>query len=394
MFVKFKIDKRHVKNGIYIVVVGLLLFIGYKIIDNGNEIINSMINVVDTFFDIISPIIYAFILSYLLFRPVIYIQEKLQAIYKSIKKKDITKTEGSIFRMLSIVIIFALIIGVISLTINFVLPPIIENIKILINKLPEYKDQIVIWVDEIIKKLNENNIDISSTGKVATDIVNKLTLFSNTALAFITASITGISVFVLDFVLTLIFTFYFLKDKEALFNTFRRFRDVIMPGKVGKNITLFLNDLDEIVGKFLLAEILDCIIVGIASTILLLLIKHPFAILIGTIAGVTNIIPYVGPVIGAALAFGLGVFTSWGLGIGGAILLLLYQQVDGNFIQPKIVGDRIGLTPVWILIVVLIGGSYFGAMGMILSMPVAGLIRIYFNRYAKWKEEKDKYKLS
>lgn len=98
-----------------------------------------------------------------------------------------------------------------------------------------------------------------------------------------------------------------------------------------------------------------------------------------------NIIPYVGPIIGAALAFGLGIFSSLGLGVSGAILLLLYQQIDGNFVQPKIVGDKVGLIPVWILIAVLIGGSYFGAIGMILSIPVAGLIRIYFNRYAKYK---------
>ena len=72
----------------------------------------------------------------------------------------------------------------------------------------------------------------------------------------------------------------------------------------------------------------------------------------------------------------------------GAVLLLLYQQIDGNLVQPKIVGDQIGLSPVWILIAVLIGGSYFGALGMILSMPVAGLMRVYLNRYARYKNER------
>ena len=166
----------------------------------------------------------------------------------------------------------------------------------------------------------------------------------------------------------------------------KRLRDVLLPYKVGRALTIFLLDLDNIVGRFIVGEILDSVIVGVVSTILLLIIRHPFAVLIGVIAGVTNIIPYIGPVIGAALAFFFGIFTSLPLGIIGAILLLLYQQIDGNFVQPKIVGDKIGLSPVWILIAVLIGGSYFGPIGMILSMPVAGLLKVYFNRYSEYKK--------
>ena len=385
MFKKLKIEKRYITYGILVLVFGLLLLIGYKVINNSGNILMTLETILKNFFVIVAPIFYGFILAYLLFRPVLYVQRLFIKLYERASKKKASESIESAFRILSIVIVLAIIIGTIILIINFVLPPIIENIKVLLGKLPQYKEQINLWLQEVATQLNENNIEVQSTGQVADKIVNKVSFLSDKFLSFIANGIIDLSSFVLNSVLTAIFTFYFLKDKESLFRNFRRIRDVLMPGKVGRSVTIFFRDLDEVVGKFLIAEIFDCIIVGIVSTILLVIIKHPFAILIGFMAGVTNIIPFVGPVIGAALAFGLGVFTSFGLGVAGAILLLLYQQVDGNFIQPKIVGDKIGLSPIWILIVVLIGGSYFGAMGMILSMPVAGLIKIYFNRYAAHK---------
>ncbi|SHH90195.1 Predicted PurR-regulated permease PerM [Clostridium collagenovorans DSM 3089] len=385
MFKKLKIEKRYITYGILVLVFGLLLLIGYKVINNSGNILMSLEAIFRNFFIIIAPIFYGFILSYLLFRPVLYVQRLFIKLYERASEKKASESIESAFRILSIVIVLAIIIGTIILIINFVLPPIIENIKVLLGKLPQYKEQINLWLQEVATQLNENNIEVQSTGQVADKIVNKVSFLSDKFLSFIAKGIIDLSSFVLNSVLTAIFTFYFLKDKESLFGNFRRIRDVLMPGKVGRAVTIFFRDLDEVVGKFLIAEIFDCIIVGIVSTILLVIIKHPFAILIGFMAGVTNIIPFVGPVIGAALAFGLGVFTSFGLGVAGAILLLLYQQVDGNFIQPKIVGDKIGLSPIWILIVVLIGGNYFGAMGMILSMPIAGLIKIYFNRYAAHK---------
>lgn len=385
MFKKLKIEKRYITYGILVLVFGLLLLIGYKVINNSGNILMSLEAIFRNFFVIVAPIFYGFILSYLLFRPVLYVQRLFIKLYEKASKKKASESIERAFRILSIVIVLAIIIGTIILIINFVLPPIIENIKVLLGKLPQYKEQINLWLQEVATQLNENNIEVQSTGQVADKIVNKVSFLSDKFLSFIAKGIIDLSSFVLNSVLTAIFTFYFLKDKESLFGNFRRIRDVLMPGKLGRAVTIFFRDLDEVVGKFLIAEIFDCIIVGIVSTVLLVIIKHPFAILIGFMAGVTNIIPFVGPVIGAALAFGLGVFTSFGLGVAGAILLLLYQQVDGNFIQPKIVGDKIGLSPIWILIVVLIGGSYFGAMGMILSMPVAGLIKIYFNRYAAHK---------
>ncbi|MEN8434511.1 AI-2E family transporter [Clostridium septicum] len=385
MLEKLKLESKYIRYGLYIILAILLLFLGYKIIDNGSYLIDITKSNIYNFFRMISPIFYAFLISYLLFKPVVFFQNLISKLYSSITKRKINDRIYKISRVLGIIIMFVIISISIALVINFVIPPIVENIKILLSKLPEYQTQMKIWIEEIVGFFNKNNMDIQATGELATGVTDKLFLVGNKTLAFIANSVTTLSSLILDLILTIILTFYFLKDKEVLFKNFKKIRDVVMPKKFGRALTIFVNDIDEIVGEFLVAEILDSVIVGVVSTILMLLIRHPFSILIGCVAGLTNIIPYVGPIIGAALAFGLGIFSSLGLGVSGAILLLLYQQIDGNFVQPKIVGDKVGLIPVWILIAVLIGGSYFGAIGMILSIPVAGLIRIYFNRYAKYK---------
>ena len=155
---------------------------------------------------------------------------------------------------------------------------------------------------------------------------------------------------------------------------------ILLSSKLRQRIKYFLKDLHEVFGNFILGQLLDALIVGIASTTLLLIIGHPFALLIGVIAGITNVIPYIGPIIGAALALILGIFTNVKLGILGCVLLIIYQQIDGNIIQPKILGDSVGLAPVWIFIAILVGGSYLGAVGMIISVPLVALMKRYFER--------------
>lgn len=373
---------KYVRYGILTLVVGSLLLLAYKIIDNGPYLLNQIWQVISGFMHIISPIVYAFILAYLLYGPVIFVEKNL---FKLWRKKEPTKKAKGLIRLLSIVTIFAFVVLLIITIINYIIPPFVDNVKILIHSIPDFQEKVMIWIKEMTEYLGKLDIDVMSNGKLMLHIQDILVSIGQNILNGITSFIGQLSTFVIDAVITVILAFYFLKDKEKLFAAIDKFGTIVCSPKVKSNIKIFFKDLDDIVGKFLVGTIFACFIVGLASTALMLIIKHPFAVLIGVGAGLTNIIPYVGPIIGATLAFVLGVFTSLELGITGAVLLLLYQQVDGNLIQPKIVGDQVGVAPVWILIAVLIGGSYFGGLGMIISVPIAGLIAVYIDRIYKRK---------
>ncbi len=386
MIDKLKKDKFYIKYGIIIIFIAIVVVLTVKTITHGEEILHWTIRSINRFISIITPVIYAFLIAYLLYQPIKFIEKYLNKRISSKNKKN--KDYSRLVRTLSISIVFIVTIIILIIVYNYLIPPILQNIKNIIASLPEFQEKLIMWVNEAVERLNSKNIDIENTGKLSKEIIDRIGVISEKILGGIVSVLSNLSSFLVNFVVTVILVIYFLIYKEVLVRQIRKVRDVLLPKSVGTALTIFLHDLDNIVGRFLVGEILDSTIVGIVSTVLLLIIKHPFAVLIGFIAGITNVIPYVGPIIGAALAFFFGIFTSIPLGVMGAVLLLLYQQIDGNLVQPKIVGDQIGLSPVWILIAVLIGGSYFGALGMILSMPVAGLMRVYLNRYARYKNER------
>lgn len=384
MLEKLKAYKKYFLVGLTSVVVGSILIVIFKTVDNAPNLIMTIWEAIKNFFGVISPVINAFIAAYLLYYPVVYIENWInKGLDKLVPKRDREKRQASI-RLISVTLIFLAVIGLIAMIINFIIPPLFDNIKILIRSIPKYEAQFNIWMKEIGKVLNTLNIDITNI-----NIFNYVKGFLVDGGQLLINSLGGLissfSSFVIDLVVSVILTFYFLKDKEKLFAMISKFGTIVCTPKVKDNIIDFVKTLDDVVGKYLLGTILDSFIVGVVSVLLMILIKHPFAILIGVAAGFTNVIPYVGPIVGSGLAFVLGAFTSFGLGITGAVLLLLYQQIDGNIVQPKIVGDKVGLLPVWILIAVLIGGSYFGGIGMIASVPTAALIGVYIDRLYKCK---------
>lgn len=384
MLEKLKAYKKYFLVGLTSVVIGSILIVIFKTVDNAPNLIMTIWEAIKNFFGVISPVINAFVAAYLLYYPVVYIENWINKGFdKLVPKRDREKCKASI-RLISVTLIFLAVIGLIAMIINFIIPPLFDNIKILIRSIPKYEAQFNIWMKEIGKVLNTLNVDITNI-----NIFNYVKGFLVDGGQLLINSLGGLissfSSFVIDLVVSVILTFYFLKDKEKLFAMISKFGTIVCTPKVKDNIIDFVKTLDDVVGKYLLGTILDSFIVGVVSVLLMILIKHPFAILIGVAAGFTNVIPYVGPIVGSGLAFVLGAFTSFGLGITGAVLLLLYQQIDGNIVQPKIVGDKVGLLPVWILIAVLIGGSYFGGIGMIASVPTAALIGVYIDRLYKCK---------
>lgn len=388
MIERLKKDNRYIKYGM-IIFIAIVVVLAVKAIAYGDDILAWLFFQLRRFIKVISPIIYAIIISYLLYKPIKWIEGLIyRGLNYGLKKNDADKYSKTV-RVISIFILFFIIILGLIIIYKFLVPPLMENFNDIIDALPMFQEKLKQWAINIAEKFDFKSIHFENTNKISIDIMNKLKNVLEGLLAKIIITLSNISSFLLNFIMTMILTAYFLIDKERIVKQVKEIIDVLLPKKASRALKTFFYDVDYVVGGYIVGELLDCIIVGIASTILLMIVKHPYAVIIGVIAGVTNIIPYVGPIIGAVLAFFFGIFTSISLAITGTILLLLYQQVDGNFIQPKIVGDKIGLSAVWVFIAVLIGGSYFGALGMVISIPVAGLVRVYFNRYKEYKKLKN-----
>lgn len=380
MFDKVNISKRYLNIGIVTLIIGVILLFVYQLSLHSGDILLAAKQLLFNFITIISPIIYAFVIAYVLYRPLIFIEKNLMKLTKKLTKKSLP---AGALRLISILILAIIVVWSILTLINSIFPPIVNSINTLLNSLPNFQNEITTWLTNLMPHFESIQITESQIHELTSLLTNFLKTLGRNLLSVGTGVVTNLTGLVINTIATIILTFYFLKDKETIFMGIDRLGTVILSTKMKSHLKHFLNDLHEIFGNFIVGQLTDATIVGIASSILLLIIGHPFALLIGVIAGVTNIIPYVGPIIGAALAFILGLFTSVKLGVLGFILLIAYQQVDGYFIQPKILGDSVGLAPVWIFMAILIGGNYFGALGMILAVPLAALAKVYVDRRFK-----------
>ena len=363
--------------GIITLIIGSILLFVYQVSRHSVDIFFFVKNILFTFLSIISPIIYAFVLAYILYRPLRFIERLVHILWIQITNQ---KLSHKTTRLISLLTLIILIFGFITFLTKLLIPPLFQNLLTIGEALPNFQTILTDWLSKISPYFESIYISETQIQKLAVYITNFLSQFLTTIFDSRSGVITNVASFFIHLVATIILTFYFLKDREAILKTIDNVSMILLSSKLRQRIKYFLKDLHEVFGNFILGQLLDALIVGIASTTLLLIIGHPFALLIGVIAGITNVIPYIGPIIGAALALILGIFTNVKLGILGCVLLIIYQQIDGNIIQTKILGDSVGLAPVWIFIAILVGGSYLGAVGMIISVPIVALMKRYFER--------------
>ena len=183
------------------------------------------------------------------------------------------------------------------------------------------------------------------------------------------------------FFLGVVVSIYLLKDRDFFSHLWRKLLHLLLPQKAHALFSEFLSDTDRVLSLFLRGAVTDALIVALLSSIALSVYGLPLAVLIGCFAGITNIIPYFGPLIGMIPAFAAGALSHGpGFGAGAVFLLFLVQQADCNFIYPKIVGRTTGLHPLFVLLAVSITGYYGGVLFMILAVPIAGILNQLLHR--------------
>ena len=175
---------------------------------------------------------------------------------------------------------------------------------------------------------------------------------------------------IFNFILIPVITFYMLKDLDY----FKNQLILLIPKSKRSKLLYLFKDIDNVFGKYIRGQILISIFVGILTTIMLIIIKVRYALVLGIFSGLSNIIPYFGPIIGMipTLIFALLDSPSKAMYAAGAYLLV--QQIESGIIAPKVIGESVGIHPIYIILALLIGGKLFGVTGLIIAAPVAAVI--------------------
>jgi predicted PurR-regulated permease PerM len=353
-------------------VVSAAVFLSYFTVKNLDVIIEYIVGIVGKFFGAITPLIIGIIFAYIFNRPIMFFERHLG------------KIRGK--RVLSIAILYIIILGTISLAINFIVPGIQRNLIQLINyDLPNYSSSISLNFQQVLDFLRSLGITIDFSNMQ--DYIMKATNISSILLDWVMSFVKSLTQGVFNFVLALVLAFYILQGKEKLLGGIKEFI-ALYGGRRAKNLILAeAKGFNLILNNYITGMLIDAIIVTTLVTISLNLVGHRYFLLMGVTLGLLNLIPYFGAIIGCCLAVLLALFQGFPTALYTLIAIIIIQQIDGNIIQPKIVGERVGLEPLWVITAVIVFGSYLGLLGMLVAVPFMALIKVLLKRMIARKRE-------
>ncbi|ELC8443825.1 AI-2E family transporter [Clostridium perfringens] len=346
-------------NQIYIKVV-LVVIVSYlliKLIDN----VPSVMSGVHTVLTILSPFLLAFIIAYIL-NPIVNLFNK----------------KFKLSRGLSIVITYLLFVISISLAATYLLPKLYTSLIELIDNIPAFTIYVQNLFTEIMAHLKipegiNSYLPQSDANKVITFIGSLVTVLSNWLLDTAISLTSSIINWVFGFLISI----YVLIDKDKFLSISSKVTKIIFGKKFGNELIDFVKILNYKIGSYVGIKAIDSLIIGILAFIGLSLMKSEYALLLSVVVGITNMIPYFGPFIGMVVGFFINVFVSPVKALIVLIYLFILQQFDAWYLDPKLIGNRVGLSPFLVILGVTIGGAVYGPIGMILGSPVMSVFKIY-----------------
>lgn len=379
-----KIDKddKLFKYAVYITLTAIAIYIAYAIMGNVGVILSSLMKIINIFMTLLKPLIVALVIAYL-FRPA---TRKIEEVLS--KKKIFKKNESR--RVFAITVMYILIISLVIAMICGIYIMIggqlsrnttISNIVVYIT---DYINNNQLSTDVIQKKLDSLNIKLpENINTIVTKVVSSLQEYITASIGSLASSVITFANNLLSFLISLILSIYLLKDSEYFVELWSKLYYMIFrKSKAGKVISECATVVNTTFSNYIKGQLLDACIVGALSTIALTIIGVDYALIIGIISGICNMIPYIGPMVGTVLAATMGLLSGRPIMILWAIIaMLVVQQIDNNLLAPKIVGDSVGLHPVFTMLAILIGGNIGGLIGMLIAVPITASAKILISQW-------------
>lgn len=354
---------------------------------------DTLFSVAGTIIEILKPIIYGFAIAYLL-NPIVKETDKylLPVLRKKIKKE---KTARQFSRAAGILFALLVLFAVIFALLNMLIPELFHSIRNLMETLPGQLNSGIEAIENLQKEQSTmglllgnilNHASETLQNWIQTDLLRQMNIWMTN----ITTGAMNVLSEVFNFLVGCIVSVYMLFSKELFAAQMKKILYGVMSIEHA-NMTLHITrKSNEIFGGFIIGKIIDSAIIGVLCFLGLTLLDMPYILLVSVIVGVTNVIPFFGPYIGAIPSAILIALADPIKGIYFLIFILALQQLDGNVIGPKILGDSTGLSAFWVVFSILLGGGLFGFVGMIAGVPTFAVIYYIVKMVVEQKLEKKK----
>ena len=384
-------DNGFVRGSFFILFNAILLYIAFFIIKNIGWVTDKLLNILDTTIEAFWPLIIGLILAYLLNPLSETIDNKVVNRLVKIPDDPIkAEKRRNLSHFISVILTFVLVIAAIiaiiwGFAVMLIGRLVFNDLSVLVQDLMaaalSYEDTFRNWIATNVPEgmLSEK------LGDLASFVMGWIS--ENVSVSSVIGYFTSIGGSLLDILIGVIIAIYLMKDKQFFLGLWRKFLHLTMPQKGNAVITETLSEINGVLSRFIRGALLDALIIAILSSIGLSIMGLEAAVFIGIFAGICNVIPYFGPVLGMVPAFLMGLFTE-GFWHGAIAILILFaiQQIDANLIYPKIVGSSTGLHPLMVLLAISVFGYFGGILGMLLAVPIAGIIQVFVVKWANGME--------
>ncbi len=367
------------KKRISWLLIALIVVIVYKMLDNFSNIQEWF----GSFFRIMKPFLVGLLISYILFMPC----KKIESILLKSKFKFINKKA----RGLSVIATYIIFVLIIIVIINCIFPILKESVVELVGNIPGYYETLVNKYRELPEdSVLKSDIIKDKMAELSNIDMKQLLSINNEKIIEYVKNIIDVFSGIFDVFVSIIVSVYILLQRTTIMKFLRKFARALFKKNTYEAVNKYFTKANEVFFTFISSQLLDAVIVGILTTVAMLIIKVKYAPLIGFTIGLFNMIPYIGAIVAVAIGI-LITFITGGLGkaLAMAIVVIILQQIDANIINPKIIGVSLEVSPLLVIFSVTVGGAYFGILGMFLGVPIAVVIKTVLT---DWIDNKNKFR--
>ncbi|MDO4529387.1 MAG: AI-2E family transporter [Lachnospiraceae bacterium] len=327
-------------------------------------------NAVKVVFGVLSPFVVGTIIAYL-----------INPLFKFFdftffgKWLHMTKRRG-LRKTLALLLAYIIVFGVIGVLIYIIVPQFVTSIKSLVGTIGTFSHTVERWIDGLQEHFKNLNLEVltDNISTIVPKLMARIQEWAEGLLSGIVSTGVGVISGIISFFMSIIVSIYILSDKLHLESTIRKLYYAWFKPEKAAHVSKVTRECSNIFSNFFTGKIFDSLIIGILCGVMMLILRLPYPLLISVLVGVTNVIPYFGPFIGAIPSILIMLMTGWKQALIFTILILVLQQVDGNIIGPKIIGDSTGLSPIWVIFAITIGSWVGGVAGMLFGVPVMAVI--------------------
>lgn len=361
---KIEWNKKYTTVAIYSFIVIALSIIFYLIASEVNMFQIKVNAAVSTF----TPFILGFVMAYLFNFILKFYEEKV------LNLKFINNMKRKRKRGIAIIFTYTTVILLLYLFVNFVFPQLTSSVVGLANDIPNYVNNGTKLFTDISENLNISEEYYKILMEKWDEVINYVIKFATDFIPILGNLVKHTLSSIWNIALGIIVSTYLLMDKERFFGLSKKTVIALFSEKTASKIIELTHRSNIIFGKFIGGKLLDSFIIGILTFVVISICKMPYTILIAFIIAITNIIPFFGPFIGAIPSAIIILFVSPIKALWFLLIIVIIQQVDGNIIGPKILGDSLGISAFWILFSLLVTGKIFGFIGLIVGVPLFAII--------------------